>query len=103
MAIECVNTIEIRLCETLDSTFAEMAGDYIERLQEAPGCLDYTLTRSKREAGAWWLTGYWEGELQMTDSFNSAQMAWLLDWLVAASASMTFGSYASQTAVSHGN
>ncbi|MCK9817125.1 antibiotic biosynthesis monooxygenase [Pseudomonas sp. MAFF 302046] len=103
MAIECVNTIEIRLFEALDSTFTESIEACTGRLQEAPGCLDYTLSRSTREAGLWWLTGYWDSEARMTESFESVPMAQLLNCLIEAGASLSFGSFVALTATAQGN
>lgn len=72
-------------------------------LARTPGCLDYTLARSTREAGLWWLTGYWESETQMTRSFESTPMMQLLNCLVEEGASLNFWSFASMTAVAHGD
>jgi quinol monooxygenase YgiN len=103
MATECINTIEIRLVEPLDSTFAQTARTYIDGLQAACGCLDYTLTRSPREAGFWRLTGYWESESLMTRSFDEAPMMQLLDYLIDTGASLSFGSFVSPVTAAHGN
>jgi quinol monooxygenase YgiN len=103
MAIECVNTIEIRLFETLDSTFEESTRSCVRTLQVAVGCLDYTLSRSARESGLWWLTGYWESESQMTSSFESVAMMQLLNCLVEEGASLKFWSFVSQRSVTHGD
>ncbi|PMX03123.1 hypothetical protein C1X59_05730 [Pseudomonas sp. FW215-R2] len=101
MAIESVNTIEIRLFETLESTFVKTAMVCVRRLQDFPGCLDYTLTRSTLEPGLWWLTGYWESESQMTSSFESAPMMQLLNCLVEEGANLSFWSFVPQTAIAH--
>ncbi|WP_024680614.1 antibiotic biosynthesis monooxygenase [Pseudomonas syringae] len=103
MATECINTIEIRLVEPLDSTFAQTARTYIDGLQVACGCLDYTMTRSPREAGLWRLTGYWESESLMTRSFDDAPMMQLLDYLIDTGASLSFGSFVSRATAAHGN
>lgn len=103
MAIESVNTIEIRLLETFDSTFAETTMECVRRLQAAPGCLDYTLTPSTREPGLWWLAGYWESESHMTESYESAPMMQLLKGLVEKGASLSFWSFVPQTAAAHGD
>jgi quinol monooxygenase YgiN len=103
MAIECINTIEIRLIETPDSVFAETAQVYVAGLQDAPGCFDYTLTRSAQEADLWWLTGYWESETQMTESFESPPMLQMINYLIEASANLCFGSLASLPVVVHGD
>lgn len=42
MATECINTIEIRLVEPLDSTFAQTARTYIDGLQ---ALADASITR----------------------------------------------------------
>jgi len=103
MAIECVNTIEIRLFETVDSNFEETARSCIRTLQLNEGCLEYTLTRSTREAGLWWLTGYWQSEDQMTSSFESVPMMQLLNCLVEEGANLSFWSFVPQPAVAHGD
>lgn len=103
MATECINTIEIRLVEPLDSTFAQTARTYIDGLQVACGCLDYTLTRSPQEAGLWRLTGYWESESMMNRSFDDASMMQLLDYLIGTGASLSFGSFVSRVIAAHGN
>lgn len=103
MAIECVSTLEIRLCETLESTFEQTTRDCIARLQDASGCLDYILTRSARDPGLWWLTAYWTSEKQMTESFESTPMEQLLYFLIGAGANLTFGSFVSAPAVAHGD
>ncbi|WP_457793197.1 antibiotic biosynthesis monooxygenase [Pseudomonas syringae] len=103
MATECINTIEIRLVEPLDSTFAQTARTYIDGLQVACGCLDYTLTRSPQEAGLWRLTGYWESESMMNRSFDDAPMMQLLDYLIGAGASLSFGRFVSRVTAAHGN
>ncbi len=103
MAIKCVNTIEIRLFETVESTFEDTAQSCVGRLRAAAGCLEYSLTRSTRETGLWWLTGYWESESQMTSSFESVPMMQLLNCLVEEGASLSFWSFAPQTAAVHGD
>lgn len=103
MAIECVNTIEIRLVETVESSFEETTRSCVRTLQLTAGCLEYTLTRSSREAGLWWLTGYWESEDQMTRSFESAPMMQLLNGLVEAGANLSFWCFVPQPAVAHDN
>jgi quinol monooxygenase YgiN len=103
MAIECINTIEIRLFEALDSNFSVSARACLEGLQNAPGCLDYTLTRSSKEGGLWWLTGYWETQGEMTASFESAAMMRLINCLIEAGASLNFGSFVCLPASAHGD
>ncbi|MBD8682490.1 antibiotic biosynthesis monooxygenase family protein [Pseudomonas sp. CFBP 13719] len=99
MAIECINTMEIRLIEAPNSSFAETAQIYVAGLQDASGCRDYTLTRSTQESDLWWLTGYWESESQMTDSFKSPPMLQMINYLIGAGASLCFASLASQSVV----
>lgn len=103
MAIECVSTLEIRLCETLESTFEQTTRECIARLQSAAGCLDYTLIQSTRDRGLWWLTGYWTSEQHMTESFESTPMEQLLYYLIGAGANLTFGSFVSAPAAAHGD
>jgi quinol monooxygenase YgiN len=103
MAIECINTIEIRLIETPDSVFAGTAQVYVAGLQDAPGCLDYTLTRSAQESDLWWLTGYWESESRMTESFESPAMMQMINYLIEAGANLRFGSLVSQQVAVHGD
>jgi len=103
MAILCVNTIEIRLFETLDLALAESAKACVGTLQQAPGCLDYTLTRSTQDASLWWLTGYWESESQMTCSFESVPMTQLLNCLIEAGASLGFSRFVAVPDVAHGS
>ena len=90
MAIECVNTLEIRLSEAVESTFEETARSCLQALQLSAGCLEYTLTQSTREVGLWWLTGYWESEDRMNRSFKSDPMLQLLNSLVEAGAQLHF-------------
>jgi quinol monooxygenase YgiN len=103
MAIECVNTIEILLFQTLESDFEATAKSCVEQLQDYVGCLDYTLTRSTREHGLWWLTGFWESEFQMTRSFESVPMMQLLNCLVEEGARLNFCSFIPQTPEAHGD
>lgn len=103
MAIECINTIEIRLFETSDSEFQASAHACLKGLQGAQGCLDYTLTRSMHDDGLWWLTGYWEDPGHMTDSFESTQMIRLINCLIGAGASLSFGSFMSLQGAGNGN
>jgi quinol monooxygenase YgiN len=103
MAIECINTIEIRLFEFCDSDFSTSAQACLEGLQDDHGCLDYTLTRSSKEDGLWWLTGYWENQGEMTASFESAAMMRLINCLIEAGASLKFGSFVYLPASAHGD
>ncbi|GAB7531133.1 antibiotic biosynthesis monooxygenase [Pseudomonas sp. 3A(2025)] len=96
MPIECVNTIEIRVVEPSQPAFAAIAKTCLAPLRRAPGCLDYVLSPSTQEPGLWWLSGYWESEQLMTESFDSAPMAHLLNGLIEAGASLSFGSFVSQ-------
>lgn len=103
MAIESVNTIEIRIIETLDAPFAETLQAFVDNLQQAPMCCDYALTKSSREPGLWILTGYWESETQMTESFESAAMMQLIDCLIVLGASLSFGSFICLPAIADGD
>ena len=103
MAIKCVNTIEIRLFETVESSFEETARSCVGRLQDAAGCLEYALTRSTREAGLWRLTGYWESESQMFASLEGVAVMQLLNCLVEEGASLSFWNLVAQQGAAHGD
>lgn len=103
MAIECINSIEIRLFEAPDSDFSISAQACLEGLRGAHGCIDYTLTRSSKADGVWWLTGYWGSQGEMTASFESAAMMRLINCLIEAGASLNFGSFVCLPGSAHGD
>lgn len=101
MAIECVNTIEIRLVEIPDSAFSHTAQSSVAALRCAPGCIDYILVRSVQDEGLWWLTGYWQSQSQMHESFESVAMTRFINCLIEEGASLGFGSFVPLPAAPH--
>ncbi|MFJ3483857.1 antibiotic biosynthesis monooxygenase [Pseudomonas sp. NPDC090202] len=93
MLVRAINTVEIRVPAGVDIHLKMHLGYFAARLGELPGCLAYTVARSRCDSNVWIMSGHWSAQEHMKSHFSNKLMDSMLRSLVGDPITIAFSHF----------